>query len=237
MACRPKEGIGRSSSSSSSDHSRSRSSSCSSSGSGISSGSSSASSNVEYLEKSDPNLADHQTYPMFAINRRLAGILRHNTQVINPQSQTGHEKDHNRMRMAVTSCNGIDTIKFTLIENKAGDGTTRQKTTAKERTEAKKKVTPKVTDGITAKPITDKEPSRSGLLINDESSFERAMSQLGGKSTLACECRGVKLSRTGKLCLLILGTATEIFIFDILKHGEIFFAKGELKHHCLIITI
>lgn len=56
-----------------------------------------------------------------------------------------------------------------MIEGKALDGTTRPKPTAKEKTKAKKKLTPKKTNGI-AMPKRDKEPSRTEFLIDDKAS-------------------------------------------------------------------
>jgi len=68
-------------------------------------------------------------------------------------------------------------------------------------------------------------------LVIDETGLEDAMSELKGKiaernTLLAVDCEGDSLSRKGALTIITVATEEKVFIFDVLKLGQLVFTSG-----------
>ena len=68
-------------------------------------------------------------------------------------------------------------------------------------------------------------------LVNDETGLKDAISELKGKiaernTLLAVDCEGDSLSRKGALTIITVATEEKVFIFDVLKLGQLVFTSG-----------
>ena len=68
-------------------------------------------------------------------------------------------------------------------------------------------------------------------LVNDETGLKDAISELKGKiaernTLLAVDCEGDSLSRQGALTIITVATEEKVFIFDVLKLGQLVFTSG-----------
>ena len=67
-------------------------------------------------------------------------------------------------------------------------------------------------------------------LVDDEPSLKDAISELKQKiehnTLLAVDCEGVNLSREGTLTIITVATEEKIYIFDVLKLGQVTFSSG-----------
>jgi len=68
-------------------------------------------------------------------------------------------------------------------------------------------------------------------LVNDETGLKDAISELKGKiaernTFLAVDCEGNSLSRKGVLTIITVATEEKVFIFDVLKLGQVVFTSG-----------
>ena len=68
-------------------------------------------------------------------------------------------------------------------------------------------------------------------LINDETGLKDAISELKGKiaernTLLAVDCEGDSLSRKGALTIITVATEEKVYIFDVLKLGQLVFTSG-----------
>ena len=68
-------------------------------------------------------------------------------------------------------------------------------------------------------------------LINDETGLKDAISELKGKiaernTFLAVDCEGDSLSRKGALTIITVATEEKVYIFDVLKLGQLVFTSG-----------
>ena len=69
--------------------------------------------------------------------------------------------------------------------------------------------------------------------VDDLNTLRSAISELKGIMELAVDCEGVDLSRTGKLCLIQVGTNGKVFCFDVIALGRKVFDEGELTQYHL----
>ena len=68
-------------------------------------------------------------------------------------------------------------------------------------------------------------------LVNDETDVKDAISELKGKiaernTRLAVDCEGDSLSRKGALTIITVATEEKVYIFDVLKLGQLVFTSG-----------
>ena len=69
--------------------------------------------------------------------------------------------------------------------------------------------------------------------VDDLNTLRSAISELKGIMELAVDCEGVDLSKTGKLCLIQVGTKETVFCFDVIALGRRVFDEGELAQYHL----
>ena len=68
-------------------------------------------------------------------------------------------------------------------------------------------------------------------LVNDEIGLKDALAELKGKTAerntlLAVDCEGDSLSRKGALTIITVATKDKVYIFDVLKLGQVVFSSG-----------
>ena len=68
-------------------------------------------------------------------------------------------------------------------------------------------------------------------LVDDETDVKDAISELKGKvgerkTLLAVDCEGDTLSRKGALTIITVATEEKVYIFDVLKLGQLVFTSG-----------
>ena len=68
-------------------------------------------------------------------------------------------------------------------------------------------------------------------LVNDETGLKDAISELKGKmaeqnTLLAVDCEGDSMSRKGALTIITVATEEKVYIFDVLKLGQLVFSSG-----------
>mgnify|MGYP001795365564 CR=1 FL=1 len=70
--------------------------------------------------------------------------------------------------------------------------------------------------------------------VDDINTLRSAIPELRGIMELAVDCEGVDLSKTGKLCLIQVGTKEKVFCFDVIALGRRVFDEGKLpQYHVL----
>jgi len=75
-------------------------------------------------------------------------------------------------------------------------------------------------------PHTHVEKLQYSFIDEDGEALETALKYIASSGVISVDCEGVKLDRTGELCLIQIATTYHVFIFDALSLGEVLFDKG-----------
>jgi ribonuclease D len=64
------------------------------------------------------------------------------------------------------------------------------------------------------------------FIDEDGEALESALNFISRSSTISVDCEGVKLERSGELCLIQIATTFHVFLFDVASLGPVLFDKG-----------